>query len=182
MPDFQYIAKELSGREVTGVLTAGSEQEAINSLSGKSLFPTQIALAEAEVRQQAAAGKRVRARHIAAIYSQLGDLLASGVPLLRSLEILEQQSSRPVVTGVLQDVRLQVAEGTRLADAMRRHPNAFNELSLSMVRAGEEGGFLEDALKRVSVFTEHQEDLKNRVLGAMIYPLFRSEERRVGKE
>jgi len=172
MPDFQYIARELSGREVAGLLTAGSEQEAVNSLTGKSLFPTKIALADTEVRQQQAAGKRVRARHIAMIYSQLADLLASGVPLLKSLEILEQQSSRPAVTGVLQDVRAQVAEGTRLADAMRRHPNAFNELALSMVRAGEEGGFLEDALKRVSIFTEHQEDLKNRVVGAMVYPMF----------
>ncbi len=172
MPEFQYIAKELSGREVTGVLTAGSEQEAINSLSVKALFPTRIALAEAEVRQKAAAGKRVAARHVAGIYSQLGDLLASGVPLLRSLEILEQQSSKPAVTGVLQDVRQQVAEGTRLADAMRRHPKVFNELSISIVRAGEEGGFLEEALKRVSIFTEHAEDLKNRVVGAMAYPLF----------
>src|SRR5580765_5137374 len=159
MPDFQYTARELSGREVTGILTAGSEQEAVNSLSGKALFPTRISLADAAVRQQAAVGKRVRARHTAIIYSQLADLLASGVPLLRSLEILEQQSSRPAVTGVLQDVRAQVAEGTRLADAMRQHPKVFNELALSMVRAGEEGGFLEDALKRVSIFTEHQEDL-----------------------
>jgi general secretion pathway protein F/type IV pilus assembly protein PilC len=172
MPDFQYIARELSGREVTGLLTAGSEQEAVNSLAVKSLFPTQIALADAEVRQQKAVTKRVRARHIAAVYSQLADLLASGVPLLRSLEILEQQSSRPAVTAVLQDVRQQVAEGTRLAEAMRRHPKAFNELALSMVRAGEEGGFLEDSLKRVSIFTEHAEDLKNRVMGAMAYPLF----------
>ena len=172
MPDFQYTARELSGREVTGLLTAGSEQEAVNSLAVKSLFPTQISLAETEIRQQQAVTKRVRARHIATVYSQLSDLLASGVPLLRSLEILEQQSSRPAITAVLQDVRQQVSEGTRLADAMRRHPKAFNELSLSMVRAGEEGGFLEDSLKRVSIFTEHQEDLKNRVLGAMIYPLF----------
>jgi len=172
MPDFQYTARELSGREVTGLLTAGSEQEAINSLAVKSLFPTQIALADTEVRQQQAVTKRVSARNIALVYSQLSDLLASGVPLLRSLEILEQQSSRPAITAVLQDVRQQVSEGTRLADAMRRHPKAFNELSLSMVRAGEEGGFLEDSLKRVSIFTEHQEDLKNRVMGAMIYPLF----------
>jgi general secretion pathway protein F/type IV pilus assembly protein PilC len=172
MPEFQYIAKELSGREVTGVLAAGSEQEAVNSLSLKALFPTRVALAEAEVRQKAAVGKRVGARHVAVIYSQLGDLLASGVPLLRSLEILEQQSSKPAVTGVLQDVRQQVAEGTRLADAMRRHPKVFNELSISIVRAGEEGGFLEEALKRVSIFTEHSEDLKNRVIGAMAYPLF----------
>src|SRR5262249_62118862 len=122
MPEFQYIAKEMTVREVTGVLTAGSEQEAINSLSLKALFPTRIALAEGEVRQQAAVGKRVRARHIAIIYSQLGDLLASGVPLLRSLEILEQQSSKPAVTGVLQDVRHPVADGTGPAAAPPRPP------------------------------------------------------------
>lgn len=172
MPEFEYIARELSGREVTGLLTAGSEQEAVNALSGRSLFPTRIALAETEVRQKAAVGKRVGGRQIAAVFSQLADLLASGVPLLKSLEILETQSSKPAVTGVLQDVRQQVADGTRLADAMRRHPKVFNELALSMVRAGEEGGFLEEALKRVAIFTEHQEDLKGRVVGAMAYPMF----------
>jgi general secretion pathway protein F/type IV pilus assembly protein PilC len=172
MPDFQYIAREMSGREVTGLLTAGSEQEVVTSLAGRSLFPTRIALAEAEQKQQRAVGKKVRSRHLAVIFSQLADLLHSGVPLLRSLEILEQQSSTATVAAVLQDVRQQVAEGSRLADAMRRHPRVFNDLALSMVRAGEEGGFLEDALKRISVFTAHQEDLKNRVVGAMAYPLF----------
>src|SRR5580765_304970 len=162
MPDFQYIAREISGREVTGLLTAGSEQEVVSSLAGKSLFPTRIALAEAEVRQQQSVGKRVAAKHLAIIYSQLADLLSSGVPLLRSLEILEQQASRPAVAAVLQDVRQQVAEGTRLADSMRKHRKVFGELAISMVRAGEEGGFLEDALKRIAIFTEHHEDLKNR--------------------
>src|SRR5258708_12680415 len=112
MPDFQYTARELSGREVTGLLTAGSEQEAVNSLAVKSLFPTQIALAETEVRQQQAVTKRVRARHIATVYSQLADLLASGVPLLRSLEILEQQSPPPAVTAALHDLRPQAPEDT----------------------------------------------------------------------
>lgn len=172
MPDFQYIAREMSGREVTGLLTAGSEQEVVTSLAGKSLFPTRIALADTEQKQQRAVGKKVRSRHLAVVFSQLADLLHSGVPLLRSLEILEQQSSIATVAAVLQDVRQQVAEGSRLADAMRRHPRVFNDLALSMVRAGEEGGFLEDALKRISVFTAHQEDLKNRVVGAMAYPLF----------
>ncbi len=172
MPDFQYIAREISGREVTGLLTAGSEQEVVNSLAGKSLFPTRIALAETEIRQQQSVGKRVAAKHLAIIYSQLADLLSSGVPLLRSLEILEQQASRPAVAAVLQDVRQQVAEGTRLADSMRKHPKVFGELAISMVRAGEEGGFLEDALKRIAIFTEHHEELKNRVMGAMAYPVF----------
>src|SRR5262249_51016028 len=101
MPEFQYVAKELSGREVTGVLTASSELEAVNSLSNKSLFATSISLAEAEIRQQAAVGKRVGGRQVAMLYTQLSDLLASGVPLLKSLGILEQQSSKPAVVGVL---------------------------------------------------------------------------------
>ena len=172
MPEFQYMAREMSGREVSGVLTAQSEQDAVNALSVRALFPTRIALAEAEVRQQQAVLQRVRNRHLAIVYSQLADLLHSGVPLLRSLEILEQQSSRPAVVGVLQDVRAQVADGTRLADAMRKHPRVFDELAVSMVRAGEEGGFLEEVLKRIALFTEHQEDLKNRVVGAMAYPVF----------
>lgn len=172
MPEFEYVARELSGREVTGLLTANTEQEAVNSLAGKSLFPTRIALAEAAKKQKKAVGKKVRGKHLAVVFSQMGDLLHSGVPLLRSLEILESQSSHATVAAVLQDVRQEVADGSRLADAMRKHPGVFNELALSMVRAGEEGGFLEDALKRVAVFTEHQEDLKNRVVGAMAYPMF----------
>lgn len=172
MPEFQYIAREMTGREVSGFLSAASEQEALSTLSGRALFPTRISLAEDEVRQQKATGKRVRSRQLVIIYSQMADLLHAGVPLLRSLEILEEQSSRPEVTGVLRDVRLQVADGNRLADAMRRHPRVFNELVVSMVRAGEEGGFLEDVLKRIALFTEQQEDLKGRVLGALAYPVF----------
>jgi general secretion pathway protein F/type IV pilus assembly protein PilC len=172
MPEFQYTAREMTGKEVVGVLTAANEQEAINSLAGKSLFPTRLALAETERRQQRAVGKRIAPRHLSVLYSQLGDLLHSGVPLLRSLEVLEQQAIQPTIKAVLQDVREQVAEGSRLADALRRHPRAFNELTVSMIRAGEEGGFLEDVLKRIAQFTEHQEEMKSRVMGAMAYPVF----------
>lgn len=172
MPEFQYIAREMTGREVTGLLTAASEQEAVATLSGRALFPTRIALADAEVRQQRAVGKKVRSRLLATFFSQLADLLHSGVPLLRSLEILEQQSSQATMKAVLQEVKDEVSEGSRLADAMRRHPRVFNDLAVSMVRAGEEGGFLEEVLKRIAIFTEHQEDLKGRVVGAMAYPVF----------
>jgi general secretion pathway protein F len=115
--------------------------------------------------------KRVRARHMAGFYSQLADLLHSGVPLLRSLDILERQSSQPALAEVLRDIRAKVADGTSLADAMAVHPRAFNDLSISMVRAGQEGGFLEDVLHRIADFTEHQEDLKAKVIGAMAYPV-----------
>src|SRR5262249_1839429 len=117
-------------------------------------------------------GRRIRGRYMAAFYSQLADLLRSGVPLLRSLDILERQSSQPVLAEILREVRAKVADGTSLAEAMAHHPRAFDELSVSMVRAGQEGGFLEDVLKRIADFTEHQEDLKSKVIGALAYPVF----------
>ena len=106
------------------------------------------------------------------MYSQLADLLHSGVPLLRSLELLERQSTNPTLQAVIRDVRARVADGTGLAQAMAFHPRVFNELAVGMVRAGQEGGFLEDVLKRIANFVEHQEDLKAKVIGALAYPVF----------
>ena len=172
MPEFQYVARAMSGQEVKGLLTAGSETEVVSTLSTRQLFPIHIELAESAQGQARFRGRRVRARDLAAFYAQLADLLNSGVPLLRSLELLDKQSRNQSLKLVLQDVREEVAEGTRLAEALRQHPRVFNELAVSMVRAGEEGSFLEDVLKRIAAFTEHQEDLKARVIGAMVYPLF----------
>lgn len=172
MPDFQYIARELSGQQVTGVITAGSQQEALATLSARQLFPIQVDLAESARKEQKVAHRRVSARALAVFYAQLADLLKSGVPLLRSLELLEKQAVHPTLQVVIREVKEEVADGSRLYDALRRHPRVFSELVVSMVRAGEEGGFLEDVLKRVAAFTDHQEDLKGRVVGAMIYPAF----------
>ncbi len=172
MPEFEYVAKEQSGREVSGILTAANETEAAATLAARQLFPVRIELAKKEKARQRYAGRRVRSRHVAVFYSQLADLLRSGVPLLKSLDLLERQTTNASLKLVLQDVRDQVADGVSLADAMRRHPKVFSELAVSMVRAGEEGAFLEDVLKRVAAFTEHQEDLKSRLIGSTVYPVF----------
>jgi len=172
MPDFQYIAREATGRQIDGVLTASNKQEALSTLAARQLFPVRIDLAAESQAQRSGYARRVRPKHLAVFYTQLGDLLHSGVPLLRSLELLERQSSHSGMRVVVQDVREQVADGSRLAEALRRHPKVFGELAVSMVRAGEEGGFLEEVLKRIAAFTEHQQELKSRVVGAMVYPLF----------
>lgn len=170
MAEFTYEARAKTGAMSNGTLTAGSEREAMAILDARGLFPVRIAPAKAAAGRRW--GGRVKGRHIAAVFSQLADLLHSGVPLLRSLEILERQSTAPAVGEVLRDVRAQVAEGTTMSEAMAKHPHVFNELTVSMVRAGQEGGFLEDVLKRVADFTEHQEDLKSKVVGSMAYPIF----------
>src|SRR5439155_20003816 len=83
-----------------------------------------------------------------------------------------RQGAQPALSEVVREVRAEVAQGTALAEAMSHHPRAFSELAVSMVRAGEEGGFLEDVLQRIADFTEHQEDLKAKVVGALAYPVF----------
>lgn len=172
MPEFQYKAREMSGQQVTGVLTATTEKEALATLSAQQLFPLNINLAESSIVAAKQVNRRVPSKHLAVFYSQLADLLKSGVPLLRSLELLSRQSTHSALKVVVSDVRDQVAEGSRLYDAMKTHPKAFTLLMVSMVRAGEEGGFLEDVLKRIATFTEQQEELKGRVIGAMVYPIF----------
>ncbi|HID22618.1 MAG TPA: hypothetical protein EYP14_09480 [Planctomycetaceae bacterium] len=117
MPEFQYLARDKSGQEVTGVLTAGSELEVATHLSAQQLYPVRVELAHAAKSRQRHAGRRVSARYVATFYSQLADLLRSGVPLLRSLDLLERQATQPALKLVLQDVRDQVADGMALDGA-----------------------------------------------------------------
>lgn len=168
MTDFAYIARDLTGNRVEGTLAAGTEREAIASLSARDLFPLRVAAADG--RTGATRSPRVRAKVMATTYSQLSALLRSGVPLLRSLEIIRQQTPHKNLAIVLEDVHSRVEEGATLADAMARHPRAFGELGTSIVRAGGEGGFMEEALDRLARFTEQQDELRSRVVGALAYP------------
>src|SRR5215831_3636311 len=172
MPEFAYTALAKTGSRTNGTLTAVSEREAMAMLDARGLFPVRIEAAKAKTSSfQLGSNRRIRSKYMAPFYSQLADLLRSGVPLLRSLDILERQSSNPSLSEVVREVRSRVADGTGLAEAMAQHPKAFNELAVSMVKAGQEGGFLEDVLKRIADFTEHQEDLKAKVIGALAYPV-----------
>ncbi len=174
MPDYSYEALNKTGQKNTGTLTAATEREAAAMLDARGLFPLKVSVTRSatEGRKIAGFGGGVGRRHIAVMFSQLADLLHSGVPMLKALEVLERQSSNKRLCAIIRDVRMKVADGTGLAQAMSLHPKAFDELAVSMVRAGQEGGFLEDVLKRVAVFVEHQEDLKSKVIGAMAYPAF----------
>jgi len=170
VPEFNYEALAPTGQRSQGILTAASEREAMSMLDARGLLPVRLAPNRATVK--GATGKRVKSRYTAAFYAQLADLLHSGVPLLRSLDILERQTSQPALAQVIREVRARVADGTGLSEAMAHHPKAFNELAVSMIKAGQEGGFLEDVLRRIAEFTEHQEELKSKVVGALAYPAF----------
>jgi general secretion pathway protein F/type IV pilus assembly protein PilC len=169
MPEFAYIARDLTGKRVEGMVSAGSEREAAATLSGKDLFPLKVTSADGRATG-ARRSPRVSGRILAGTYGQLSALMGSGVPLLRSLDLLREQTPHKNLAIVLEDVHSRVQEGATLSDAMARHPKAFGELAISIVRAGGEGGFLEEALDRLAKFTEQQDELKSRVVGALAYP------------
>lgn len=171
MPDFAYVARNMQGQKVSGTLTAQSETEVLSNLTAKALFPLEVKAEKKGARFQIG-GKRVTAQQAATLYAQLASLIRSGVPLLRSLNVLHDQASNPALKTVLDDIRGRVEEGESLDTAMSRHPRAFNDMAVNMVRAGAEGGFLEEALERIASFTEQQEDLKGRTVSALAYPVF----------
>ena len=170
MPDYAYTARNLQGERITGSVSAASEREVLSILSNQSLFPVEVKA------QQAGGGlqltRRVSGQVMATNYSQLASLMRSGVPLLRSLGVLREQSSNKTLKNVLDEVYRRVEDGATLGEAMARYPRVFSELAVNMVRAGGEGGFLEEALDRVAKFTEQYEDLKSRTTGALAYPIF----------
>jgi general secretion pathway protein F/type IV pilus assembly protein PilC len=172
MPNFDYVALQESGQEVTGVEEGASEQEVLQLLASRELYPIRIEPADSPGGSSIWFWRGVRKRHVAIFFSQLSDLLRSGVPLLRALELLGRRTSSQPLQQVIQSIREQVVEGIPLAQAMAGHPQAFSELTVSMVRAGEEGSFLEQVLKRVALFSRKQEELKSQVVGALAYPVF----------
>ena len=89
---------------------------------------------------------------------------------MRGIDVLARQNSNALLSEILKEVHSDVSGGESLAEAMGKHPNAFNELAIAMVRAGESGGFLEDVLARIAVFAERQDELRNKLAGSMIYP------------
>jgi general secretion pathway protein F/type IV pilus assembly protein PilC len=169
MPEFAYTARTHAGSDVAGTITAGSRREALCTLGDRQLFPLTVKDAS-PARISWNRPRRIKTALLAQTLTQLSDLLQSGVPLMRSLDVLAEQAVHPTLAEVLNDVRNQVAEGTPLDEAMTRHPHVFSELTISMVRAGSEGAFLEDALKRTADFLEKQEELRGKVVGAMTYP------------
>jgi general secretion pathway protein F/type IV pilus assembly protein PilC len=171
MPEFTYTARTSQGQDSSGSITAGSRREAIALLADRSLFPLHVeAQAEAGGTRSFSLRRRVKTETLADAFTQLADLLANGVPLLEALDILASQGVDQQLSSVMAGVRSQVADGTSLDVAMAQHPVVFSELTVSMVRAGLEGAFLEEALERVAAFLRKQDALRARVVGAMTYP------------
>lgn len=171
MPTFSYRARNSTGAAVAGSLVAESVHAATRMLDERELLPIQIDEVKTTNRSALTGrSRRISQAKVGMLYEQLADLLKAGVPVLRALAVLSKQGASPALVQVLREVHDDIAGGDTLAGAMEKHPLAFAPLHVSMVRAGEKGGFLEDVLSRLSEFIARQDSLKNKVVGAMIYP------------
>jgi general secretion pathway protein F len=171
MGEFHYSAKSARGETVTGTMNADSEAAVLRVLDEKELFPVWIR------NRAGSAGPRkpffsrgIPSRDVGVMYSQLGDLLGSGVPLLRALNSLVKSTVNPRLKELLKQIQAGVADGKSLTQAMREHPEVFPALHIAMVQAGERASFLEQVLHGLAEFLERLDELQGKVRGAMIYP------------
>lgn len=194
MPRFNYVALDARGQEASGLLEAASSSAAINQLRQAGYFPTSV-IEEAlsspdgkEARRRATTierttkprakkgivlfqRKKVKPKILMIFTRQLATLIDSGLPLLRSLNVLAKQERDKVLKNTINKLADSVQGGSTFSDALALHPKIFNDLYVNMIKAGEVGGVLELVLNRLSEFQEKAAKIKNKVLSAMVYPI-----------
>ena len=172
MPDYVYTARNEAGGEMTGRIAANSKREALDAIHRLKLFPVLVEDSKKGEISIQFFQRRVSDAQIADALVQLADLLDNGVPVLQAFQTLEKQTPNPRLKSTIKNIHDRISEGESVDNAFAVHSRVFDELTVSIVRAGAEGAFLEDALRRVGGFLEQQAELKGKVLGALIYPIF----------
>lgn len=184
MPLFKYEALDSQGVAIKNEVDALSQKEAVSKIRNMGYFPTKVIPvgggkkggaaaapgAIARPKKRRGAGGRVKMKFIAQFARQLSTLQDAGLPILRSLRILEEQQKAGSFKRVIGYVADDIEGGATLSEAMSRFPKCFDRLMVGMVAAGETGGVLDLILSRVADFMEKSQKLKARVKGAMIYP------------
>ena len=170
MPQFQYTAMTEAGQKVTGAIEAETEAAALRLIEERRLFPVSVKGKGAAAPDAKPRKRKVKSRDLGLMYGQLADLLGSGVPLLRAMDSLIKSTVSTGLRELLKEIRAAVADGRTLTDSMRQYPEVFPTLHTAMIQAGERASFMEEVLRSLSGFLERFEELRSKVLGAMIYP------------
>jgi general secretion pathway protein F len=174
MPVYTYKAVNAQGRECTDTLTAPNRANVLNQIFAKNLTPVSVEEKQSATQDKSHFSLRpgwVSKRDVEAFTRELANLLAAGVPLSRSLNILSREASGPAAKKQWSQVRDCVSEGMSLADALAQWPKSFPPIYIAMVRAGETGGFLDLVLSQIAEFRSREQDLKGKVKAALVYPI-----------
>ncbi|MDQ3371652.1 MAG: type II secretion system F family protein [Actinomycetota bacterium] len=171
MTTFAFKALDSRGGSTIGEMDAQDKQGVTQQLRSKGLIVLEI-----EEQQSASKGdllaafKKVKAQELTVMTRQLATMVSSGMTLLRSFYVLEDQLENKKLKETISNVREDIESGQPLSDALARHPKIFSSLYVAMVRAGETGGVLEEALDRTADQLEKDDSLRRQVKAAMMYP------------
>jgi type II secretory pathway component PulF len=173
MPRFAYRAKDHARQLVEGTIEAENETAAISRLGTEGVFPISVVeVGGAAASPRAWVARRISPRSLSYTTRQLADLLGGGLQLLSALTLLARQVEQPALRRVVEALAEAVRDGRSLSEALADHPRVFPPLYRSLVKAGETGGGLEQALSRLADLGEHEAELRSRVRSASAYPLF----------
>jgi general secretion pathway protein F len=173
---FEYTAVDPGGRESRGILEGDTARHVRQLLRERQLLPVTVnAVSEQEKSQKRSfslsLARRVSATHLALFTRQLATLVKAGLPLEESLLAVSQQTEKERVQSIVLGVRAKVMEGHTLADGFADFPRVFPEIYRSTVSAGEQAGHLDTVLERLAEYTENREEMRQKVMGAMLYPI-----------
>ncbi len=164
---FAYKARESGGKMTEGVVEAADQKAALARLREQKLSVTEIKAAPVKKKFFK---PKVDNKDVVIFSRQLSTLVSAGVPIVQGLNILEAQAENPAFKAVVSGLKTDIEAGLSIADAMRKHPTAFTELYVSMIKAGEVGGILDTILERLSAYLESAEVLRAKVKSALMYP------------
>ncbi len=175
MARYQYTATSEDGsRTVKGTLEAPNEAAITDTLKKQGLRPLSVT-AEKKASSlslgKLMGGNKVKSDDLVIFTRQLSAMVGAGVPLLRSLNSLEQHSESPALKSILVTIVKDVEGGTTLGDALAKHPETFSDVYINMVRAGETAGILDEILKRLALQQEKNAAIRKRIKSAMTYPI-----------
>lgn len=169
MAVYEYVAKDQAGNTVNDTLEAPDRQSVLDKLRARNLII--ISLKEKSAGRKILRGhKAVKVEDVAVFSRQLATLVDSGVPILESLDILVQQSENKIFKIALAKIKDDVETGSSLSTAFSKHPKIFSPLYVSMVKAGESSGMLDEILERLAVYLEKAAALQRKVKSALVYP------------
>ncbi len=176
MAVFRYSAKDNTGRLISGVIEADTDAMVVERLRDMGFFITNLerTVERTDVFQSLQGLFGIGLKDLAILSRQFATMINAGLSLVRTLSILEQQSSNRRLKEIVAQVRVDVEGGRPLSDAMGRHPKAFSSLYVNMVKAGETGGVLDEVLERIANYMEKEQALRSKIKAAMVYPLLLS--------
>ena len=168
---FAYKAMTSEGKTVSGSVEAATKEDLIATLHRQNLRPLTISLDKGKHASTQSHKKKVKLQDLVVFTRQLSTMISAGVPLARSLSALEGDAENPYMREVLAAVTKDVEGGMALGDAFAKFPNVFSDVYVNMVRAGEEGGILDEILKRLALQVEQDASIRKKIKSAMMYPI-----------